>query len=97
MCGILKPDLPACLQNPRCNGQVKGRTFLAHIRRSQIHRYPLHRETKSAVADSSPHPFRGLPDGAVGQPDYLEKGQTIGNIRFHLHQYTVNPRYTGAH
>ena len=66
------------------NGQVKGRPFLFHVRRCQIHGDPCHRHGKAGIDNGGTDPVTAFLHGSIRQADDFQYGQTGSGIDFHL-------------
>ena len=85
----LKAILTGGSKDTHCYGQVKGRSLLSDIGRSQVHGYPLARYAGINGLEGSGYPLLALPDGTVRQT-YQIKTDTLGNIYLYHDCNSIN-------
>ena len=89
---------PGGAEDAHRHRQVEGRTFLAELRRGEVHGDAVDRELEPHVADRGPYPVTALADGGVGQAHGGEGRQPRGHVHLDEDGGGLDPgQRRGAH
>ena len=87
---IIRVHLPARRQNANRNRQIKPPRLFGQIGRRKVHRDFLRGKGKTALQNRRAHTVSAFFHFGVGQPHNVKLWQTIGKMRFHLHQRRIH-------